>query len=105
MNTAPLSVTSEPEFSPPSLNRMRMTSAFLRKLSLNAEKNWHQNSGAKRRVARRFVAMARGPFGLTSLRADLWHGNEESVAVRKLPRPPRQRRGSGVGYLSARRSP
>jgi len=25
----------------------------LRKLSLNAEKNWHQNSGAKRRVIRR----------------------------------------------------
>ena len=34
---------------PPILNRIRNTSAFLRKLSLNAEKNWHQNSGAKRR--------------------------------------------------------
>ena len=32
-------------------NRIRKTSAFLRKLSLNAEKNWHQNSGAKRRVS------------------------------------------------------
>ena len=30
-------------------NRIRNTSAFFRKLSLNAEKNWHQNSGAKRR--------------------------------------------------------
>src|ERR1019366_6989349 len=29
-------------------NRIRNTSAVLRKLSLNAAKNWHQNSGAKR---------------------------------------------------------
>ena len=34
---------------PAILNRIRNTSAFFRKLSLNAEKNWHQNSGAKRR--------------------------------------------------------
>ena len=34
---------------------MRKTSAVLRKLSLNAEKNWHQNSGAKRRVVIRDV--------------------------------------------------
>src|SRR5215211_2228265 len=33
-------------------NRMRNTSAFLRKLSLNAEKNWVQNSGANRRDSR-----------------------------------------------------
>ena len=38
---------------PPILNRIRNTSAFLRKLSLNAEKNWHQNSGAKRRDSSR----------------------------------------------------
>src|SRR6266567_5138768 len=30
-------------------NRMRKTSAVLRKLSLKAAKNWHQNKGAKRR--------------------------------------------------------
>src|ERR1041384_3199601 len=51
MKTAAVSVTSEfavPE-SYPALNRIRNTSAFFRKLSLNAEKNWHQNSGAKRR--------------------------------------------------------
>src|SRR4249920_1541020 len=29
-------------------NRMTKTSAVLRKLSLNAAKNWHQNSGANR---------------------------------------------------------
>src|SRR5436190_909881 len=38
---------------PPILNRMRKTSEFFRKLSLKAEKNWHQNRGAKRRVIRR----------------------------------------------------
>jgi hypothetical protein len=32
---------------------MRKTREFLTKLSLNAEKNWHQNRGAKRRVIRR----------------------------------------------------
>jgi hypothetical protein len=29
-------------------NRITKTSAVLRKLSLNAAKNWHQNSGANR---------------------------------------------------------
>ncbi|GJE03770.1 hypothetical protein GMJLKIPL_5727 [Methylobacterium isbiliense] len=56
MNAAPASVTraadppSTPPPAPPTPNRIRNTSAFLRKLSLKAEKNWHQNSGAKRRV-------------------------------------------------------
>ncbi len=50
MKTAGARLTSASAFSPPILNRIRKTSAFLRKLSLNAEKNWHQNSGAKRRV-------------------------------------------------------
>src|SRR3954469_18381988 len=51
MNTAAVSVTSEFAVlsSYPALNRIRKTSAFFRKLSLNAEKNWHQNKGAKRR--------------------------------------------------------
>src|SRR3954467_14310721 len=51
MNTAAVSVISASRFPTPGANRIRKTSAFLRKLSLNAEKNWHQNSGAKRRVA------------------------------------------------------
>src|SRR6266480_7260770 len=38
---------------PPIWNRIRKTREFLTKLSLNAEKNWHQNKGAKRRVIRR----------------------------------------------------
>src|SRR3954465_7922685 len=49
MNTAPASVTSASAFEPATLNRIRKTSAFFRKLSLKAEKNWHQNSGANRR--------------------------------------------------------
>ena len=55
MNTAAASVTRAPAWLPPmsGWKRMRKTSAFLRKLSLNAEKNWHQNSGAKRRVMSR----------------------------------------------------
>jgi hypothetical protein len=55
MKTMPASVTSigpcppvTPP-APPSPNRISMTSAFLRKLSLRAEQNWHQKSGAKRR--------------------------------------------------------
>ena len=47
------SVISVSRCGPPSLNRIRKTSAFFRKLSLNAEKNWHQNRGAKRRVSSR----------------------------------------------------
>src|SRR5262245_30096844 len=42
---------------PATLNTSRNTSAFLRKLSLNAEKNWHQNKGAKRRVVKSDEAM------------------------------------------------
>ncbi len=49
MNTAAVSVIRISRFSTPGANRMRNTSAFFRKLSLNAEKNWHQNNGAKRR--------------------------------------------------------
>src|SRR5262249_48559910 len=50
MKTAAASVISASASAPPIWNRMRKTSAFLRKLSLNAEKNWVQNRGAKRRV-------------------------------------------------------
>ena len=48
MKTALASVISAPLLSPATWNRMRKTSAVLRKLSLNAAKNWHQNRGAKR---------------------------------------------------------
>jgi hypothetical protein len=36
---------------------MTKTSVVLRKLSLNAAKNWHQNSGANRLDSRRGVGM------------------------------------------------
>src|SRR3954466_13146569 len=49
MNTAAARVMSDSAAEPPIMNRIRKTRAFFRKLSLNAEKNWHQNSGAKRR--------------------------------------------------------
>ena len=38
--------------------RISSTSAFLRKLSLNAEKNWHQNSGAKRSLDHNYLPRA-----------------------------------------------
>src|SRR5262249_42404779 len=52
MKMAPANVTSASPVSPPILNRISRTIAFFRKLSLKAEKNWHQNSGANRREAR-----------------------------------------------------
>src|SRR6266436_8623503 len=52
MKMPPASVTSASPVAPPILNRISKTSAFFRRLSLKAEKNWHQNSGAKRREAR-----------------------------------------------------
>src|ERR1035437_7874623 len=48
MNTAAASVMRDSAAEPPILNRIRNTSAFFRKLSLNVEKNWYQNRGAKR---------------------------------------------------------
>src|SRR5580658_8495120 len=45
------SVTFEPTSLPPKRNRISITSIWRTKLSLNAERNWHQNSGAKRREA------------------------------------------------------
>src|SRR6266403_3824046 len=61
MKTAAASVMSASASAPPMRNRMRKTSAFLRKLSLKAEKNWVQNRGAKRRVINRDEDMALPP--------------------------------------------
>src|SRR5262245_57573807 len=62
MKVAPASCTRASESEPDSLNTIRMTSVFLRKLSLNALKNWHQNSGAKRFVVMRLENIG-GPSG------------------------------------------
>ena len=43
-------VISEPAASSPSRKRMSMASIWRTKLSLKAEKNWHQNRGAKCRA-------------------------------------------------------
>ena len=48
MKIALASVISASAPAAPEWNRIRNTSAVFRKLSLNAAKNWHQNSGAKR---------------------------------------------------------
>src|SRR5690348_2007507 len=57
MNTAAVSVFSEPALGRFGANRIMKPSELLRKLSLKALKNWHQNSGAKRRVVMRLVDM------------------------------------------------
>ena len=57
MKIAIASVLSEAAPSLPRWKTMRKPSALLRKLSLNAEKNWHQNSGAKRRDIMRWFDM------------------------------------------------
>src|SRR5262249_49772366 len=63
MNTAAVSWISEGPLSPTAgENRIRKTREFFKKLSLKALKNWHQNSGAKRRGVMRLRDM-REPFG------------------------------------------
>src|SRR5215510_13162986 len=58
MKTAAASVINASASAPPIWNRSRKTSEVLRKLSLNAAKNWVQNRGAKRRVISRDEDMA-----------------------------------------------
>src|SRR5215813_12488762 len=58
MKTAAASVISASASAPPIWNSRRKTSEVLRKLSLNAAKNWVQNRGAKRRVISREEDMA-----------------------------------------------
>ena len=48
MKMALASVTRASASAAAERNKIRKTSEVLRKLSLNAAKNWHQNSGAKR---------------------------------------------------------
>src|SRR3954453_6215417 len=57
MNTAAASWVSGSAKLPPIWKTIRNANAFFRKLSLNAEKNWHQNKGAKRRDVIRLSAM------------------------------------------------
>src|SRR3989440_5087243 len=77
MKTAAASVMSASASVPPMWNRMRKTSAFLRKLSLKAEKNWVQNRGAKRRVISRDEDMAFPPVPMgarPATRDEYWLG-------------------------------
>ena len=50
MNSPSAMVISGPACASPSLNRMTIASMLRTKLSLKAEKNWVQNSAAKRRA-------------------------------------------------------
>ena len=52
MKTPPATVMSVSALPAAIFAMMRKTSEFFRKLSLNAEKNWVQNSAAKRRAER-----------------------------------------------------
>src|SRR5215831_7528506 len=62
VSAAAASWIKAPDSASPSSNSSTKTSACLRKLSPNAEKAWHQNKGAKRRVVIKDVDMALPPF-------------------------------------------
>src|SRR6266550_2768881 len=76
MKTAAVRVISTARFSTPGANRIRNTSAFFKKLSLNAEKNWHQNKGAKRRDVIRWSDMVVIPLGRSKSNGS-WNQNCE----------------------------
>src|SRR5712671_5419842 len=107
MKTAGASVTSTPALVPPILNNMRKISACLRKLSLNAAKNWHQNSGAKRRVSSRDMASPVVRTGAGPGRADVDDIFGKRTIARKAPgaAPPRPARAESWviadGYTKA----
>src|SRR5258708_26611284 len=98
MKTAAASVISASASAPPIWNSRRKTSEVLRKLSLNAAKNWVQNKGAKRRVISRDEDMA---FPLVPTGAGpRCAGNAGSV--RSLS-PQAKRRGERVGVRGTSR--
>src|SRR6516162_6031597 len=90
MKIAAASVIRDSAFAPPMWNRIRKTREFLRKLSLNAEKNWHQNRGAKRRVINSDEAMifpnwARpGGRGRLPLQTIIWAKGQSSRQNRPM---------------------
>src|SRR5262245_19742555 len=92
MNTAAASVISASASAPPIWNSRRKTSDVLRKLSLNAAKNWVQNRGAKRRVISRDEDMV-CPLVPTRAGPECATKAGSSCAVF----PDEKRRGGGVG--------
>src|ERR1700758_2682896 len=78
MRTAPASVINESALGPDSLNRIRKTSEFFRKLSLKALNSWHQNSGAKRRVFIKVVNMRASRH-----RPRVWVGQDVDRCLRR----------------------
>src|SRR5258708_39977607 len=94
MKTAAASVISASASAPPIWNSRRKTSEVLRKLSLNAAKNWVQNRGAKRRVISRDEDMA---FPLVPTGAGpRWARNAGSVCSLS----PQAGRGLGGGHFA-----
>src|SRR3984893_12984159 len=80
---------------------MRKTRELLMKLSLNAEKNWHQNKGAKRRVIIRDEDIA----GLSlpglevewqSLETTIWTKEQSCRAPRLHPSNPDARKRNSI---------
>ncbi len=57
IKTAPASAPIDGPFSSASRYTTSIASAFFRRLSLSAERNWHQNNAAKRRAVIRAVNM------------------------------------------------
>ena len=78
MKMAPASVISDAASSAASVKRMRKTSVFFRKLSLKADRNCVQNSGAKRRDVIRWVVMAISNGRTTECQ----RANQPAVALR-----------------------
>src|SRR3982751_4716497 len=72
MKMAAVSVISAARLPTPGANKIRNTSAFFRKLSLNAEKNWHQNKGAKRRDVIRLSDIGDSPQRPDGIRPGAW---------------------------------
>src|SRR5262245_25715704 len=102
MNTAAVSWISGSSSVAPGAKRIRNTSEFFRKLSLKALKNWHQNSGAKRRVGMRIMDIGQALWTLRvpaelGLRRNAHSGGRRtrSATAPGSPSAPAQQRAPG----------
>src|SRR3954470_9879674 len=100
MNTAAASCVSGSARLPPMWKTIRNANAFFRKLSLNAEKNWHQNKGAKRRDSKSDLEAAGDGSVMCSLMEQAYAKNARLRPVScgatgqcKLDRIPQNNRG------------
>src|SRR6266436_992094 len=98
MRAAGASAIRASEYGPAHLNRSSKTSAVLRKLSLKALKNWHQNRGANRRVANRL-----GVIGGPSADSGPTHVGMRAYAFRRSVASLFARRSVPIGAPSRRK--